>query len=276
MTQDRIPLDAGSSRPAMEGEARGLRLHGPYGWLIKPAGLSEEYWYLARDPSSGAGGEISVALFATEEQKLGVDASSAEAKLLPCPFCGGTKLKSGGDDKIVGTWCLTCEASGPNEYGSFGWNRRALPSAPAPVEGVEQFGMIDEASGHEPLYFGRVNGIEPWGVSGDRYVKLSDYERLVKERDEKQAALQRIADEHLPHVEALEASVARLTALLAEADEVVDVSVSLFRSFAHGVASKSLRMTKEEAQLWVDNSASTFKEHIDAAARRYQQKREAK
>jgi len=46
-------------------------------------------------------------------------------ELKPCPFCGGTNLKSGGDDKIVGTWCLTCEAAGPNQYGKYDWNRRA-------------------------------------------------------------------------------------------------------------------------------------------------------
>lgn len=49
--------------------------------------------------------------------------------LLSCPFCGGTELKSGGDDKIVGTWCLTCEATGPNEYGKFTWDHRARIAA---------------------------------------------------------------------------------------------------------------------------------------------------
>jgi hypothetical protein len=44
-------------------------LYGPYGWLIKPAGLSEEHWYLSRDPSTSSE-EFSVALFATEEQEL--------------------------------------------------------------------------------------------------------------------------------------------------------------------------------------------------------------
>lgn len=44
--------------------------------------------------------------------------------LKPCPFCGGTNLKTGGDDKIVGVWCLTCEAAGPNHYGSREWNDR--------------------------------------------------------------------------------------------------------------------------------------------------------
>ena len=43
----------------------------------------------------------------------------------PCPFCGSTNLKSGGDDKIVGTWCLDCEAIGPNHYGRHEWNDRA-------------------------------------------------------------------------------------------------------------------------------------------------------
>lgn len=59
--------------------------------------------------------------------------------LLPCPFCGGTDLKSGGDDKIVGTWCLTCEATGPNEYGKFAWNRRVAPpgSRVVPEGGVD-------------------------------------------------------------------------------------------------------------------------------------------
>jgi len=50
-------------------------LHGPYGWLVKPAGLNEEHWYLSSDPSSGADGEISVPLYATEEQELGALAS---------------------------------------------------------------------------------------------------------------------------------------------------------------------------------------------------------
>ncbi len=50
--------------------------------------------------------------------------------LKPCPFCGGTDLSSGGDDKVVGYWCNTCEATGPNHYGKHDWNRRAdLPAA---------------------------------------------------------------------------------------------------------------------------------------------------
>lgn len=48
-------------------------------------------------------------------------------------------------------------------------------SNPSPVD---RFGMIDEASGHEPLYFGRVNDVQPWGISGEQYVRLSDYQAL--------------------------------------------------------------------------------------------------
>jgi hypothetical protein len=51
----------------------------------------------------------------------------ASEDLKPCPFCGGTNLKTGGDDKIVGVWCLTCQAAGPNHYGSREWNDRASP-----------------------------------------------------------------------------------------------------------------------------------------------------
>ena len=46
-------------------------------------------------------------------------------ELKPCPFCGSSNLKSGGDDKIVGTWCLDCQAVGPNQYGRHEWNTRA-------------------------------------------------------------------------------------------------------------------------------------------------------
>ena len=44
--------------------------------------------------------------------------------LLPCPFCGGTNLQSGGVC-FVGFWCLDCEAQGPNHYGRYDWNTRA-------------------------------------------------------------------------------------------------------------------------------------------------------
>jgi len=54
---------------------------------------------------------------------------------LPCPFCGSTNLRSGGDDKIVGVWCHDCDATGPNHYGLYGWNDRA-PVSPQwqPIE----------------------------------------------------------------------------------------------------------------------------------------------
>ncbi|MBA8851250.1 hypothetical protein FHW20_002185 [Ochrobactrum intermedium] len=51
------------------------------------------------------------------------------SELLPCPFCGGTDLSSGGDDKFVGYFCKTCQATGPNHYGSRDWNTRPAPAA---------------------------------------------------------------------------------------------------------------------------------------------------
>lgn len=51
---------------------------------------------------------------------------TTQSKWLPCPFCGGTKLRSGGDDKTVMVWCVDCEATGPNGYaGKAEWNTRA-------------------------------------------------------------------------------------------------------------------------------------------------------
>ena len=44
--------------------------------------------------------------------------------LLPCPFCGGANLQSGGVC-FVGFWCLDCEAQGPSHYGRYEWNTRA-------------------------------------------------------------------------------------------------------------------------------------------------------
>ena len=52
-------------------------------------------------------------------------APDERAELKPCPFCGGNNLKSGGDDKIVGTWCLDCQCHGPNHYVTGqDWNTR--------------------------------------------------------------------------------------------------------------------------------------------------------
>ena len=55
-------------------------------------------------------------------------APDERAELKPCPFCGGNNLKSGGDDKIVGTWCLDCQCYGPNHYVTGqDWNTRTPP-----------------------------------------------------------------------------------------------------------------------------------------------------
>lgn len=52
-----------------------------------------------------------------------------------CPFCGGSNLESGGDDKFVGVRCLDCEATGPNHYiTGRDWNTRALLPAQAQPE----------------------------------------------------------------------------------------------------------------------------------------------
>jgi len=51
------------------------------------------------------------------------------SELKPCPFCGGTKLKSGGNNYDCGIRCQTCEASGPNQYGNYEWNTRAAHTA---------------------------------------------------------------------------------------------------------------------------------------------------
>jgi hypothetical protein len=65
-----------------------------------------------------------------------------EQELKPCPFCGGTSLKSGGDDKHVGYWCLDCGAAGPNHYNSrFDWNTRAALE-PAPMVAEEEVEQI--------------------------------------------------------------------------------------------------------------------------------------
>ena len=46
---------------------------------------------------------------------------------------------------------------------------------------VERYGMIDEAGGHEPLYFGRTTDVAPYGISGPEYVRHSDYATLEAE-----------------------------------------------------------------------------------------------
>lgn len=50
-----------------------------------------------------------------------------EALLKPCPFCGSHDVKSGGDDKVVGSWCQNCGAQGPNGYQvELDWNNRPI------------------------------------------------------------------------------------------------------------------------------------------------------
>ncbi len=46
--------------------------------------------------------------------------------LRPCPFCKGSRLRLGGDDKFVGVCCLDCDAVGPNHYQTgYDWSIRA-------------------------------------------------------------------------------------------------------------------------------------------------------
>lgn len=53
------------------------------------------------------------------------DGSAIGDELRPCPFCDSADVRSGGDDKVVGVWCLSCGASGPNGYQSdTEWNSR--------------------------------------------------------------------------------------------------------------------------------------------------------
>jgi hypothetical protein len=49
------------------GEQGGWR-HGPYGYLIKPIGLNEEHWHLAIEPSPYPDEEVSVPLYADQDQ----------------------------------------------------------------------------------------------------------------------------------------------------------------------------------------------------------------
>ena len=60
----------------------------------------------------------------------GVKTMSEELK--PCPFCGGSNLRSSGDDKWVGYECLDCGCIGPNQYDSRrDWNTRTALSQAA-------------------------------------------------------------------------------------------------------------------------------------------------
>ena len=70
----------------------------------------------------------------------------------PCPFCGSTNIKSGGDDKVIGYWCLDCQAVGPNQYGRYEWNDRAdrieeLEAKLAKAEGLLVDAMVQLENG---------------------------------------------------------------------------------------------------------------------------------
>ena len=77
------------------------------------------------------------------------------SELKPCPFCLGTDLSSGGDDKYVGVYCKTCEAVGPNHYyNNYQWNTRHQPVHAAEtveacariVEGAQAIASSSEAA----------------------------------------------------------------------------------------------------------------------------------
>lgn len=59
---------------------------------------------------------------------------------------------------------------------------------------VERFGMIDEASGHAPLYFGRTTDLPPHAVHGEQYVRHSDYAVLEARMRELEEALRPFAN----------------------------------------------------------------------------------
>jgi len=69
-------------------------------------------------------------------------------QLKPCPFCGGEVLKTGGDYKVVGVWCLNCQCAGPNHYGGHEWNDRtdlSLAHVAAKLEEAADVDMIEQA-----------------------------------------------------------------------------------------------------------------------------------
>lgn len=99
--------------------------------------------------------------------------------LLPCPFCGGAAEieRHGTARQSMIAACQHCGARMESGDVSgltrdLAWNRRAFTTPAAPIE---RFGLIDEASGHAPLYFGRTTELPPHGISGPEYVKYSDH-----------------------------------------------------------------------------------------------------
>lgn len=68
-----------------------------------------------------------------------------QPELKPCPFCGSNDVKSGGDDKVIGSWCQTCGSQGPDGYQSSAeWNHR--PTEQALVEALRELLAL------EPFY----------------------------------------------------------------------------------------------------------------------------
>ena len=87
---------------------------------------------------------------------------SATGGPLPCPFCGGKNLRSGGDDKVVGYWCLDCEAMGPNHYGRYEWNTRAdlVKERSDEVQAAEQRGYANAMEAERKLHEDRIEALE--------------------------------------------------------------------------------------------------------------------
>ena len=75
-------------------------------------------------------------------------------KLKPCPFCGSDNVQDGGDDKVVGVWCHSCGATGPNGYltinGDFDWNTRTVAALPPAVPALSvRYLSMPESNGRE-------------------------------------------------------------------------------------------------------------------------------
>lgn len=215
-TQDRNPLDAGSSRPAME----------------------------------------------------------AETELLPCPFCGGKPRVDlakkifcqlhGEPSQAVRVYCYhDCPSRPSVEAGDTfnggeakaravaiaAWNRRALPSAPA-VEGVErelverlEAAIAEAEFGHEsPTHVRALVAHLKTATSA-----ISSLQRLVDGIDGERRGALDLCIERNKQIQALDKEISRLTALLAEADQVVkpfskgpvwdhiDDDAPLTRTAEHGV-----------------------------------------
>ncbi|PJR88724.1 hypothetical protein CN878_16895 [Ochrobactrum sp. 695/2009] len=114
------------------------------------------------------------------------------SELKPCPFCGGTDLSSGGDDKFVGYSCKTCQATGPNHYGSRDWNTRSTPVAPVSPDATGKCGELETVAwnctypsyGHFTLKEHEAKQAIEDGASVEELVTRSQAVELLAERDE--------------------------------------------------------------------------------------------